>query len=297
MHDEVRAADGRSDESDGGREFGDFVQGEPESDGILDLATDAHDFEERVVNEGFELAADDVVEIPEPVVLHEGSVVTGEREVRVMLEEQVAEVGQVDEAVELGIAEAVLLAEFVGKQGSRLGQVVDQVGLLRTEVAVVMVEDEPVAPVEARFEGEVRDPRHAFGHRAQLPALVMERFEGYVRAEEMLCEALQEHPGNQTVQVALVRADHLRCRQSHAEESPEGGAVANGIHFGASGWSGLDPDGLHANHGVYFESPRRWTSNQSAKVPRSFSMFAQPWSAPGFTSTRTVAPTASAFFL
>ena len=48
---------------------------------------------------------------------------------------------------------------------------------------------------------------------------------------------------------------------------------------------------------AYLEIPRRWASNQSAKVARSFSIFAQPWSAPGFTSTRTVAPTASAFFL
>ncbi len=175
-----------------------------ETDGVFDAAFHFHHFEEFVVEQAFQLAVNERVEIPELVGLHEVGVIVGCDEIGIGVEEQIGDVVQVDEAVEFGRADAVLFTQFVTEEAGGFFDVVDENTFLGGDVGGVMIHDEPVRFVEAGFEIEVADPGGFFAEVAEFPVVVMEGFEGDVGLEKVLGETLQEDAGDETVEVAFV---------------------------------------------------------------------------------------------
>jgi hypothetical protein len=93
---------------------------------VLDVAFDFHHPKQRIIEKLLNLAANKRVQVPELVDLDQVRIVTGENEVRVILEEQIGDSVQVDEAVQCGGAEALLLAKLVTDQAGGLVEVVDE---------------------------------------------------------------------------------------------------------------------------------------------------------------------------
>ena len=79
-----------------------------------------------MVEQLFNLATQQRVQIPELVNLHQVGVITGEDEIRIIFQEQIGDVVQVDEPIQNWGTKAMLLAEFVAEQSGGFGQVVDE---------------------------------------------------------------------------------------------------------------------------------------------------------------------------
>src|ERR1035437_3256352 len=101
-----------------------------------------------------------------------------------------------------------------------------QMRVFRGDLGDVMIHDEPVHFIEARFKGEIRDPRGAFAEFALFPEIVMVGPRRPRLAVEMLGEPLQQQAGDQTVEVAFVGENNLRLgqRQHGAQTNLIGGA-------------------------------------------------------------------------
>ncbi len=74
----------------------------------------------------------------------------------------------------------------------------------------MMINDDPIRPVEPGFEGEIRDPRRFLAQFALLPKMIVPRFEPHIRVEELSSEPPQQDPRNQSVKVAFVGDDDFR---------------------------------------------------------------------------------------
>src|SRR5947199_1110130 len=70
------------DEADGRADLDDIFAAPFQSEGILDLSFDRHDFEQRMIEQAFELAIDHGMQIPELVDLDEVHVVIGQHKLR-----------------------------------------------------------------------------------------------------------------------------------------------------------------------------------------------------------------------
>jgi hypothetical protein len=162
-----------------------------------------------MVEQFFNPAADERVQVPKLVNLDEVRVITGQREVGVVLQKQIGDIVQMHEPVECGRAEAVVLAQFVAQQRGGLVHVVNQQRIFGRGLRDVMVNDHPLRFVEARFEGEIRDPRGPFAQFALFPLIVMIGFERYIRAVQLFGEPLQQGAGKQAVEVAFVSDDDI----------------------------------------------------------------------------------------
>jgi hypothetical protein len=80
-----------------------------------------------------------------------------------------------------------------------------------------MIHDQPVHFIEARFKGEIRDPRGAFAEFALFPEIVMVGLQRHRLAVEMFRQPLQQQAGDQTVEIAFVGENNLRLGQSEHE--------------------------------------------------------------------------------
>ncbi len=213
VDDKVVVADDGVDEADGRTEFDDVFLAPFQTKRIFDAPFDFHDLQERMVEQRFELAVDESVQVPEIVGFDEVAVIAGEDEIGIAFEKEVADVGQFDEAIEFGRAEAVLLAQFVAKKGGGFLQVVNEARGFGLSFGGVMVDDDPIDFVEARFETEIADPTRALANLAHFPTVVMMSFERDVGIEKMFGEALQKQTGNEAVQITFVCEDDFRFWQ------------------------------------------------------------------------------------
>src|ERR1019366_7332542 len=92
-----------------------------------------------------------------------------------------------------------------------------EVRVFGDDLGDVMIHDQPVHFIEARFKGEIRDPRGAFAEFALFPEIVMVGFQRHRLAVELFRQPLQQQAGDQTVEVALVGENNLRLGQSEHE--------------------------------------------------------------------------------
>ena len=166
-----------------------------------------------MVEEFLDFAVEQRVQIPKLINLHEVRIIAGEDEVGVVLEKQVRDVVQVDKTIQRGRAEAVFAALFVTEQSGGFVHVVNQVRKFRQSFRDMMVNDDPVGFVEARFKREVGHPRGFFARLALLPEVVVVSFQRNVHIEEFSGEPLQQHTGDQTIEIALVGEDYIWLRQ------------------------------------------------------------------------------------
>ena len=116
VNDQIIVADHGVHVADRRADFGDVVFAPLEAERIFDAPFDGHDFEQRMVEQLFNLAADERVQIPELVNLDEVGVIAGDRKVGIVLQKQIGDVVQMHEPVQRGRAEAVFLAQFVAQQ-------------------------------------------------------------------------------------------------------------------------------------------------------------------------------------
>ena len=68
----------------------------------------------------------------------------------------------------------------------------------------MVVQNEPVRPVKARFEREVGDPSDPLPKSAHFPALIVVGLNFEIAAENLFSQALEQEARNETVEVALV---------------------------------------------------------------------------------------------
>ena len=143
MDDQVVVADDGVHVADGRADFGDVVFAPLEAERIFDAPLDGHDFEQRMIQQLLNVAADERVQVPELVNLDEVRVIAGERKIRVVLQKQIRDVVQVHEPVERGRAEAVFLAQFVAQQPGGFVHVMDEQRVFGRGLRDVMVNDRP----------------------------------------------------------------------------------------------------------------------------------------------------------
>ncbi len=160
-------------------------------------------------------ATDERVQVPELVMFDEIRVIAREHEIRIVLQKQIRDVVQMHEPIQRGRAEAFLLAKFVAEQPGGFGHVVDEICALGRRFLDVMVNDDPFRLVEARFVGEVRDPRGLFAQIALLPIIVVVSLQRNVLIEKFSRQFFQQQAGNQAVKVALVGENNVRLGQLH----------------------------------------------------------------------------------
>jgi hypothetical protein len=136
----------------------------------------------------------------------------------------------------------VILAEFVAQQRGGFVHVMDQQRIFGRGFRDVMVNDHPLRLVEARFEGEVRDPRSPFAQLALFPLVVMIGFERHVRGVQFFGEPLQQDTGKKTVQVAFMRDDDIgfgRLHHGNPRVAEAGGRGERGIRQRATWFQGI----------------------------------------------------------
>src|SRR5664280_2034286 len=92
-----------------------------------------------------------------------------------------------------------------------------EVRVFGDDLGDVVIHHEPVHFIEARFKGEIRDPRGAFAEFALFPEIVMVGLQRHRLAVELFGEPLQQQAGDQTVEVAFVGENNLRLGQSEHE--------------------------------------------------------------------------------
>ena len=107
----------------------------------------------------------------------------------------------------------MLLAKFVAEEAGGFGGIVDERGGFWTRVGGMMVNDDPVRLVHARFKGEIGDPAGLFTQFTLFPVVIVVRFQRHILAEKLFGEPLQQGAGNEPIQVAFVRDDDFRLWQ------------------------------------------------------------------------------------
>ena len=120
VDDEVVVADDGVHIADRRADFGDVVFAPLKAERVFDAAFDGHDFEQRMVEQLFNVAADERVQIPELINLDQVRVIAGEHEIGIVLQKQIGDVVQMHEPVQRGRAEAVFPAKFVAEQRRRI---------------------------------------------------------------------------------------------------------------------------------------------------------------------------------
>jgi len=76
-----------------------------------------------------------------------------------------------NQPIQRGRTDAVLVAEFIAKQSRRLAQIMNQSSAFRHNIRGVMIDHEPVRLVQTRFKIEIANPRGFLPHIAHFPAL------------------------------------------------------------------------------------------------------------------------------
>src|SRR5262249_40536999 len=102
MHNQVVVANYRIHKTDRRADFGDVRLAPCEAERILNPPFDGHHLQKRVVEQFFDLSIDQRMKIPKSVDLHQICVITGEIEIRIVLQKQIGDVVQVNEAVQSG---------------------------------------------------------------------------------------------------------------------------------------------------------------------------------------------------
>ena len=189
VDDQIVVADHGVHEADRRADFGDVGFAPFEAERIFDAAFDGHDFEQRMVQQLFNVAADERVQIPELVNLDQVRVIARDHEVGVVLQKQVRDVVQMHQPVQRGRAEAVLPAKFVAQQPGGFVHVVNKQRVFGRGVRDVMVNDDPIRLVQARLEGEVRDPGGLLAQVALFPVIVMIGFQRDVACRKVFWPA------------------------------------------------------------------------------------------------------------
>jgi hypothetical protein len=129
----------------------------------------------------FDVAADERVQIPELVNFDKVRVIARERtKSGSSSKNRSATLFRCTSRSSAGELNAVFLAKFVAEQAGGFVHVMDEPRVFRRDFRDVMVNDDPVLFVHARFKGEVRDPRGAFAQFALFPVIVMVRFQRHV---------------------------------------------------------------------------------------------------------------------
>src|ERR1041385_5098689 len=85
----------------------------------------------------------------------------------------------------------------------------NQTRVLRDQFIGMVIDDDPVGFVEARFKTEIGDPRGFLAQLTLLPGLIVVRLQPYIGAEEMPGQSLQQNTGKKTVEIALVSQNHI----------------------------------------------------------------------------------------
>ena len=109
-----------------------------------------------------------------------------------------------NQPVELRGTKFVLLAQFVAEQAGRLVHVMDQLCVFGREVGRVMINDDPVRPVQSLLERQVADPGRFFRQTALTPVVVVVGLQRYVRVEQPARQSPQQETRHQPVQITLV---------------------------------------------------------------------------------------------
>ena len=172
-----------------------------------------------MIQQLLDVAADQRMQIPELVNLDQARVITGQLEIRVVLQKQVSNIVQVRKPGQRGRVQAVALAEFVAEQPGGFGHVVDEMRVFRRGFGDMMVDDDPLLLVQARFIGEIGDPGGFLARARAFPVIIMVGFERHIAVIKFPGEFLQHQPGHQTVKIALVGENHIRLGQFHHGKS------------------------------------------------------------------------------
>ncbi len=195
--------------ADGRTECDDIVLAPFESQRVFDPPLDRHHFQQRMIQQPLDLAVDQGVQVPELVHLHQIGVIVGQHKLRIVLQEEVGHVVQMNQPVQFRRAQFVVLAQFIAKQSGGLFQVVDKLGLFWCDLCGVVVDNHPVGLVQPRFETEVTHPGSGFPGFALAPGVVMISLQPHVGVEQLSREALQQYPRDQSVQIALVGQNYV----------------------------------------------------------------------------------------
>ena len=73
----------------------------------------------------------------------------------------------------------------------------------------MMVDHQPTVAVEAGLEGEVAHPGGAFRELASFPTLIMVGLQGHIGCKHRPCQALQQQARDESVEITLMRQNHL----------------------------------------------------------------------------------------
>jgi len=151
-----------------------------------------------MIEQPLQLPRNEREQVPKPVNLHQICIIIGEDKFRIGLEEKIGNVVQFNESIQLVRGDAVLLAKLVTKQTRRFAGVMNQLRLAWKSLSRMMIDNQPIGLVQARFKTKVAYPRGVLPRIALAPGVVVISFEPDFDVEKFARQPLQQHPGQQS---------------------------------------------------------------------------------------------------
>src|SRR5438046_9457995 len=113
-----------------------------------------------------------------------------------------------NEPIESRRTQPMLLAQLITKQSSRLVEIVDQGGFLGRGFSDVMIDDQPIWPIQSLLEGQISHPPGFFPKVPLPPIIVIARFQPDLGIEKFSGQALQQDTGDQPIEIALMSQNY-----------------------------------------------------------------------------------------
>jgi len=100
----------------------------------------------------------------------------------------------VNKAIQFRRTESMFLAQFVTKQTGGFAGVMNQARVFRRNFRRMMINDEPVRFVGARFKSKIANPRRFLAKLANFPTVVMMRFQSRLEIEQFFRQPCKRIP-------------------------------------------------------------------------------------------------------
>ena len=191
MHDQIVIADHSIHKAYCGRNLGHIILAPGESERVFDPAFHLHDLQERMIDQRLDLSIHQGMQVPELIVFDQVGIVARDDKFGIIFEEKIAHVVKVNQAIQFRRADAVLFTEFVAQQPGGLVHVMNELGGFRSRLGDMMIDDDPVGFIEARFESEIGHPAGFLAQLPLSPGIIVISFEWRCRIEDPGCQTLQ----------------------------------------------------------------------------------------------------------
>ena len=209
IHDQIMVADGQIHVANPWRQLPGMTTSPLQPHGIFDLTLDADHFQQRVIQQAFQLPIEQFHQRMEVVGLHQFGVITGAFEIWVRFNEQVGHLGQMYQGVELFISQTMLLNKLIGQTGRTLLHIKMITGVPGLMGAGMMIDHHPTGAIQSRFHAQIAHPGGMLHHLPILPGRQVVGGKRDGSAKLVLCQTLEKTPRHKAIQIAFVSQNDL----------------------------------------------------------------------------------------